>query len=328
MDKILEQVLRITPEPYTYITDQEVHQLLTAQPDKYYQFIKHALVDITHNKASIELPPKQIFSGATYQGDWRVMPCQFTRGKHVRKTVKLVGTNFEQRVISDQITVGKAFAIHPHDNHIMHIFEACLLSSARTGLCATLAVDLLASITSKITIIGCGRVAYYAALYITNICQVDDVYFYDTNKQRAENMVTALNNEIEKTNFHCLTTPHDVDTDIVIVATNSEQAILSPDDTNATLIISLGADTETQHELSNKWPQQATLFVDTKDSIRYGDLSAWQRNGLCSSDDLTDIFGLLRDDKMNKADDEQRVFISTGSALFDNLTIDYLISDM
>jgi len=85
-----------------------------------------------------------LFSDPGDAGDFRVMPCVVRRGGRVRKTIKVVGTNLAQQVVPGQITVGKALALHPVENFVTDLFEACLLSSARTGACAALALDLLA----------------------------------------------------------------------------------------------------------------------------------------------------------------------------------------
>ena len=87
-------------------------------------------------------------------------------------------------------------------------------------------------------------------------------------------------------------------------------------------MISVGADTDFQHELDPAWADMADLFVDTRDSARFGDLRKWLDDGLIGKEDMRDIFDILRND-INAT--RPRIFVSTGSALFDNLTAAYLV---
>ena len=87
--------------------------------------------------------------------------------------------------------------------------------------------------------------------------------------------------------------------------------------------MSLGADTDFQSELDPAWASVADIFVDTMDSARFGDLGAWLKAGLICEDRLVDLFGVISKGVERKG--RQRVFVSTGSALFDNLTIGYLL---
>jgi len=321
---LLQRVLRLSPEPFEYFTELDVHRALTEDPSGYFRFIKTGLADIAAGRVSLELPPKEIFQDNASGGDYRVMPCVVRKEGRAVKTVKIIGTNTQQLVVPDQITVGKAFAVHPSDNFVSHIFEACLLSSARTGICASLAVDLLAEKPNKISIIGGGRVGYYAALYVCAIAGATEIEICDLAGERAETTAAQLSLDVPNVIFSSTSFPHPATADVVILATTSKDAILAPPDTSASLVISLGADTDDQHELHQDWATSAKIFVDTIDSARYGDLRQWQHNNAISPDDLTDLFTLLRQPAM-KSTHQRRAFISTGSALFDNLTIAYIL---
>jgi ornithine cyclodeaminase/alanine dehydrogenase-like protein (mu-crystallin family) len=174
-DDLLQKVLRVTPEPYEYFSEKRIHDLLTERPLEYYRFVKDELTGIAEGRSELELPAKQVFSDPDAGSDFRVMPCVVRSTDKIIKTIKIVGTNTLQNIIPDQITVGKAFALHPKENFVSHIFEACLLSSARTGTCSTIAIDLLARTREKITIYGAGRVGYYAAFYAANLGNVSEV---------------------------------------------------------------------------------------------------------------------------------------------------------
>ncbi|PCH62999.1 MAG: hypothetical protein COC04_04910 [Gammaproteobacteria bacterium] len=321
---LLAEVFRLSGEPFSYINELNVHEALTKNPQEYYHFVKQRLENIALNKAEMEMPPKILFSDQDSDGDFRVMPCVIKDGNEVMKTVKLVGTNVIQQSVPDQITVGKACVFHPSENFITHIVEACLLSSARTAICAMLAVDFLADNRKKMTIIGAGRVGYYAAFYAAALGWTDDVVIHDTDKLRAEKCVSSLRSEFPKISFQASTRAALTGTDVLILCTTSSTPIYSTDDFKADLIISVGADIDSQRELDNSWAQAASLFVDSYDSARYGDIKAWTENNLIEANSMTDLFSLITGFKL--IDDKRpRIFVSTGTAFFDNITLSYLL---
>ncbi len=322
----LPGVLRTNPEPYGYLTEAEIHRLLTTDPGGYLTFVKEALHEIALGEASIELPPKQIFGDEEGGGDFRVMPCTVRRGGRTTKTVKLVGTNMAQNIVPDQITVGKAFAIHPEENFVSHIFESCLLSSARTGLCAALATKLLTDSPENLTVVGAGRVGFYSALYVAAATPtLRRISFFDLDRGRAQGAAESFKKDYgDRLEVAASGGVELGDTDVLVLATTSSRALCSPADTNAALVISLGADTDSQSELARGWATEARTYVDMVDSARYGDLKRWLEEGLLTPEELIDLPCLLRDGPGDTSG--RKVFISTGSALMDNLTIAYLLA--
>lgn len=325
-DVLLQKVLRISQEPYVYFDEQRVHRLLTENPSEYYRYMRDELADIAAGRTKLELPPKQIFSDPDSTSDFRVMPCVVRRPGNARKTVKLIGTNTLQQLVQDQITVGKAFVLHPEENFVSHIFEACLLSSARTGLCAAIAIDVLSRTRKKIAFVGAGRVGYYAAFYAAQLGGIDEITIFDNDYDRAQQTAELLTRQIPAVRFTALRESQQAgDADVLVLATTSTESICSPHGTNANLIISLGADTDYQRELDSAWAKVADIFVDTQDCARFGDLNSWQEEGLIDTSSLVDLFQLLRNRELRDTS-RPRVFVSTGSALFDNLTIGYLLT--
>jgi len=325
-DGMLQRVLRISPEPCTQFNDVDVHRLLTRDPAAYFNYVRDALGDIAHARAELELPAKQLFQDPGRSGDFRVMPCVFRRDGEVIKTVKLVGTNLVQEQVPDQITVGKACLLHPQENFVSHLFDACVLSSARTGLCAAQAVDLLARDTRRIVIVGAGRVGYYAAYYCASVLGAEQVTIMDVDQLQAQAACQLLTREVKGTEFSSVPLVEGDAADVAILATSSKTPVYHPDSLPAALVVSLGADADDQRELHTDCVNRSALFVDTLDSARYGDLRAWLEQGLIERGDLTDLFTVLKAPQALDQDG-QRVFVSTGSALFDNLTIAYLVSD-
>ncbi|MBX3665182.1 MAG: hypothetical protein KF834_05825 [Burkholderiales bacterium] len=319
-----QRVLRTSREPCLHVGDAEVHEALTRDPAGCFRHMLQALRDVAGGRLALELPPKQLFSDPGADSDFRIMPCVVRGNSRVTKTVKLVGTNIAQRTVPDQITVGKALVIDPEENFVTHIVDACLLSSARTGLCAAVAMHLLAPRRGRLTVIGSGRVGYYAALYAAGACGIRDIVFADREPARAAAAAAALSTRMPDCASRAGAMDALPDTDIVVLATTSDRALCAPPGWHAGLVISLGADIDHQSELDPAWAQTADIFVDTADSARFGDLRHWIARGLLAEKDLTDFGTLLRAGTAAE-NGRPRLFVSTGSALFDNLALDYLL---
>ena len=324
LDALEQHVLRTAAEPCAVITDAEVHRALTRDPCGYFRRLHESLRAIADGGLHVDMPPKQVFADPDGLADFRVMPCVVRGESGTTKSVKLVGTNIVQSTVPDQITVGKALVIDPVENYITHIVDACLLSSARTGLCAALAMHLLAARSAQLTVIGSGRVGYYAAFYAAAVCGVKHIDFVDREPARAAAATAALNARLS--GITCRATPLTelTATDVVVLATTSARPICSPPAWNASLVISLGADIDHQSELDAAWAGTADIYVDTMDSARFGDLKAWIAQDRLHPGSITDLIMLLQNG-VPAADDRCRLFIATGSALFDNLTLGYLL---
>jgi ornithine cyclodeaminase/alanine dehydrogenase-like protein (mu-crystallin family) len=321
---LFETVLRIHPEPLEYYDERRVHEMLTRDPGSYLDYLIRQLRGIAEGRIHLEMPPKQIFSAPHDDGDFRIMPCVVRDDAGIRKTVKIVGTNLRQSVVPDQITVGKSFVIHPDENFISHVFEACLLSSARTGACAALAASLLSTSLHRLTFIGAGRVSYYGAFYLASIGQVDQITFHDTDPNRATHAAQQLARQFPDIQCRGCSRDELGESDLLVLATTSTRPVYGPGDSPASLVISLGADTDSQRELDPGWARKGKFYVDTLDTARYGDLRAWIREGSIGLEDLTDLMTLLRQPELSKSA-QPRFFVSTGTALFDNLTMGYML---
>jgi ornithine cyclodeaminase/alanine dehydrogenase-like protein (mu-crystallin family) len=327
MSKTLYQdVLRIQPEPYEYLTEMQVHRALTRDPQQYFSHVLAALTEIAHGRAHIELPAKQIWADPRDGGDFRVMPCVVREHGAATKIVKIIGTNRRQRIVPDQITVGKALVLHPEENFVTHILEACLLSSARTGLCAALAIHLLADKVDSLAVIGSGRVGYYVAYYAAAVCKVKRIYLVDVLAGRAANAAAQLRSELGASEIIATTFDALAAIDVLALATTSLDAVCAPPAWGAQLVISLGADSDSQSELDPVWSKRAEIFVDTIDTLRFGDLAVWLKQALIVPDDVSDLLAVVGRNRDNAKSRKPRVFVSTGSALLDNLTIAYILS--
>jgi ornithine cyclodeaminase/alanine dehydrogenase-like protein (mu-crystallin family) len=267
------QVLRLSDEPGRHWSDRQVHNELTADPAGFIRFMTEGVRAVANGSAQIDMPPKQIFAEDDLEGDFRIMPCELRWGTRHWKTVKVVGTNNVQRIVPDKITVGKALVLHNEENFVTDVIDACILSSARTGACAAIGANALGAPRAHIAIVGSGRVGFYSALYLCAQGGVSKLVFHDAVAERAEHAALALSTLYPHIEIGARS--GEPDADLVVVATTSTQPFLHPDRTRAVTVISLGADTDEQRELDPAWMREADLFVESMDSLRYGDLKHW-----------------------------------------------------
>jgi ornithine cyclodeaminase/alanine dehydrogenase-like protein (mu-crystallin family) len=324
IDPELNQVLRINAEPYVFFDDARVHSALTDSPQGYLDHLLEALKAIAHGRADLELPPKAVFADPGERSDFRVMPCVVRFPDRVRKTVKIVGTNWPRRIVAGEISVGKAFALHSGENFIEAGFAACILSSARTGACAVTGLRLLMPDCRTLAIIGAGRVGYYTALYAATLPSIRRIEFADIDSRRAE----LAAEQIARQRPDLVTGCFDADDlssapDALVLATDSEQPLFDAAGHRPQVVISVGADTDWQRELGAAVLDHYAIFLDTPDSCHWGDLKRFEDEGRLRWRPMRDLQDLLRE---GKADRGPALFVSTGSALFDNLTIDYLLT--
>jgi len=323
LDQLEQAVLRVGEEPCRYHREADIHRALLADPDAYIGFVRAVLLALASGEAEMELPPKVLFTDSA-GGDFRVMPAVVRWGTESCSVVKVVGTNCRQQLVPDQITVGRAVALEQGEHFVSDLFEICLLSSIRTGLCAALAAELLAPESRQLVVYGAGRVGYYSALLVGRVVPIETLTVIDPVPGRAAACAALLKRQLPEVSLVALTAADPAPpADIVVLATDSRAAFCQPRESAGQLVISLGADCDEQSELGDGWPSQAEIFVDLSDSARFGDLKRWLQQGRIERGQLTDMMTLLRSGSPRAGG--QKLFVSTGSALFDNLTIAYLL---
>lgn len=184
-------------------------------------------------------------------------------------------------------------------------------------------MEQLAGSPRSFSVVGAGRVGYYAAFYLLALHSGATVALYDPTPGRAAQTAELLARQFPGAACGAAPTPVMNGIDVLVLATSSKAAFCSPDECDAPLVISVGADSDQQHELAPAWIGAADIYVDSLDSLNFGDLHQWLTAGSLRPSEITDLFHLLKAGPVNRK--ERAVFVSTGSALFDNVTISYII---
>ncbi|MBS0193707.1 MAG: hypothetical protein JSR34_05615 [Proteobacteria bacterium] len=293
-------------------------------PRAYLDYIDGAFERMAHGRFQVDLTPKQVLTDRHGDGDFRVMPCVSEADGVVCKTVKIVGTNLRRRTVPDQITVGRAFVMDAHENFISHTVDACLLSSARTGACAVTAIRRLRPCTEILALFGCGKVGFYTAVFALAGLGVRRLLLADTRPELAHALAAHLSQWNPEVSIEAVATDSALAAPVLVLATTSRTPVVAPGDTAAGLVVSLGADADDQSELDPGWAcaPDTTIYADTLDCLRFGDVRAWIASGMLPAERIRELLDAYRQPPSLSG---RTVFVSTGSALFDNLTLRYLL---
>ena len=326
---LVRQVLRLGEEPCLYFKESEIHDILFSEGVRFMDELKR-FYGLWHKKPEmVEMPPKKIFVTRGVAGDVRVMPCVVKGpGKRLIKAVKVIGTDIEQTIVKDKISVGKALLIHPKDNFVEAIFDVGALTSFRTAAATVLAHHYLAGPGGgKAGIIGAGRIGFYTLQLLHQWSGVREVLVEDPNSEHLARYLRAARCVFPKLKIReGLLSDLCTECGSIFLATTTRKPILS--ETNASqvgFISSIGADSNSQSELDPSILKDRRIFTDSKTSIHFADLKRWQDKGLVREGDLTELLEIAG---QKREKHHKTLFISTGIALHDALVCQFLFENL
>lgn len=314
---MLSNLLRLENEEHHYFKELQIHEILVNNTNKFMQCLLDFYKTWSTDPQLVTLPKKQVFESIEYKGDFRLMPCIINEKEPV-KSVKIIGTNEEQRTIKDKICVGKSMLIDPYDNHIFAMFDVAVLSSFRTAAISVLAYYLTNQAHEKVGIIGTGRIGFYTIYILHKWLNINNFYCNDISEQNIDNLqkligIYNLKINIEFTDKHAINQKCKA----VFLATDSKEAFFSINNANNfQFISSVGADASNLSEIDESLLKDRSVLVDSEQSTLLGDLKKWIDKKLLTKKNITELTELL----ILKPNLKQNIlFISTGIALQDAL---------
>ncbi len=277
-----------------YFQEDIIEKTLLENGPAYLEYVRERL---TEHALGLEawVKPKVIYDDPIHpnQGDIRSMTC-FTNKV---KVVKIISTN-PIRKKHFSISVGATLLLDYEENHPLAVFEATAMSGIRTAAMAIVGTQFAGYDLDDVLIIGRGRVGTYMMALLESLGHTPRTY-------------DLLD---ESTGFKM---PH-YKARVVFVATDSKKAFLFPENCEADFIVSVGADTHFNFELTPELiEQRGGLFVDCFDAKEVGDLH------LMHDPDIRGNIVHLYHAGQNK-NEPIRTLISVGSPLMDALTVEYL----
>ncbi len=318
------ELLRLEEEPCVSYSDVEIHDTLCHNVTAFMNYMENFYKIWQREDDLVELPQKQLFEVPYAEGDFRIMPC-LIHGDYRIKSVKIIGTNEENRTVHDKISVGKSFLIHPYDNYIHAMFDACVLSSFRTAAISVLAYKTVVSDTTNPTALtGTGRIGFYTALILHRYLDVQDFFCYDPNLQNRQNFEKLASLYLPDAQVHFLPLEKlGENANSLFVATNSHHAIFDKTSAEAfAFVSSVGADADNLSELDSSILANRTVVTDSRQSVMLGDLKRWQEKGLLSEANLVELKEIIGEENIRNK--EPFLFISTGIAVQDALTAQFI----
>jgi len=320
---LIQNLLRLEDEKHIHFNELQIHQVLVDNISEFMEHLKKFYQNWNTSTTLVHLPKKQIFQSTYARGDFRVMPCIINDDYNI-KSVKIIGTNEENRVIKDKICVGKSFLIHPYDNHIYAMFDVCVLSSFRTAAISVLAYQLLAtSSQSKVAIIGTGRIGFYTAFILSKWLGISHFYCNDISDANRKNFLELVAKYMPDVQIDFIEIDSIESTcESVFLATDSSKAILNAKNAKEIKFISsVGADADNLSELDESLLEGRVIVTDSHHSMMIGDLKVWEDQNIINQKSVLELSTLSH--KQN-IEIQKILFISTGIATQDALISQFI----
>ncbi len=315
------EFLRLQDEPCRHFSERKIHQLLMHNILAFMGCLERFYLAWASNGSMVEQPRKQLFTTEGLKGDLRVMPCVINRFEGALiKAVKVIGTNEEERLVTDKISVGKALLVDSTDNFVKGIFDVCALSSFRTAAISALAFKHSMPVTGmRVGIVGGGRVGFYTAKILSSWLGVEALSVADTDTGR----VLELRKILDPVVVHPSTLPEICnECDALFLSTNASSPLFdSAHAGSVNFISSVGADADNLSELDASLLEGRTLLSESRQNIAFGDMHRWQADGLLDEEQIVELREVIGKSAISA---QPVLFISTGTAVQDALVCNFL----
>lgn len=218
---------------------------------------------------------------------------------------------------------GVIMVCNADNGQVLAIMDSIEITIIRTGAATGVATKYLSRENSKVvTICGCGNQGIISLKAIMEVRDVQQVYAYDIDPDRAKEYADRLSRE-----FRCAITPignvkeGTLQSDIIVTCTPSRQPILFKEDVKrGTFIAAVGADNEHKHEIDVELLAASKVVVDiSEQSATTGDLHHAIEQGVVHISHIHAELGeIISGKKPGRTHAEEIiVFDSTGTGLQD-----------
>jgi alanine dehydrogenase len=192
------------------------------------------------------------------------------------------------------------------------------ITNARTGCIGGLAARDLANQPATLGVLGAGAQARWQIRAVAALTDLDSVRVYSPSDSREK---CAADLRTDGINVSAVDSPEAavVDASIVVTATTSAEPVFPTDAlSSGTLVIAVGAYSETTQELeSATFDRAARVFADIPEEVvETGDILATD----LSTNDLVPLSAVLEDETGRESTDEILVVESVGTAALDVAT--------
>ncbi len=239
------------------------------------------------------------------------------------KIVSVFPTNKSRNIPT---TTGQLILNDPETGKIIAIMEAGLITALRTAAVSAVATDLLAlKDANSLGLFGAGIQGRYHIHAISRVRPIENIFIYDTDRQKAEDLASHIESSIEKlSTINVADRPKDVVTrsKIIITATTARSPVFKGSDIlPQTHINAIGSFKPDVRELDDETVLRSIIYVDNRDSVltEAGDLIIPIKSGLISPDCIrSDLSELIKDKGRGRNnEDDITLFKSVGLAVED-----------
>ena len=326
-------ILRLPTEPCIHYPEMTVHREIMNGLCAFMDVLEDFYLAWAREDAAVTQPPKQVFCRPDVRGDWRVMSCAVERGgcssggvEGAIGAVKIIGTNEEERVIRDKISVGKALLLHPTDHHVEAVFDVAALSSFRTAAISALAFKYCGYRGDDLPgIIGAGRIGFYTAAILRQWTGLSRLLVHDVNGARGLEFAQIVGDRFGGTVRSVLLSDLCRHSDAIFLATTSSHPVVDGHlGRDARFISSVGADADNLSELAPNVLDGRLLVSESKQNIAMGDLRRWSAAGLIGPEHIRTLDAIVGAAAVGMRIEAPAVFVSTGTAVQDALICRFL----
>ena len=221
-------------------------------------------------------------------------------------------------------TIQGVISLHDASNgSVLALADSREITSLRTAAATAVAAKYLARDDAHtLTICGCGQQAHAQVRALSRVCDLDKVFTYDQNENRARQLALTLSDELGMsvtlvTNVREAMSKSDL---CITCTTSREPLLLRGDVVLGTFIAAVGADNPEKQELDPALMAASKIVVDVLDQCAVmGDLHhALDAHAVTRSDVHAELGEIISGKKPGRETRQEiTIFDSTGMALQD-----------
>jgi alanine dehydrogenase len=272
-----------------------------------------------------QMPPKPYLFYKAYNGDLRTMSsyCEQMDISAV-KVVNVHPDNPNRYFLPTIMAV--IVLIDPKNGFPLSIMGGTVITAMRTGAAGGLAAKYLSRKESRVlALIGAGVQAQTQLLATMKVREIEDVYVYDIQKEKAEEFSKRMREELE-INITSVETLEDAmkETDILTTITPSTIPIIKNEWINNGLHINaIGADAPGKEELDPTILRRSKVIIDDWEQASHsGEINVPLAKGVINKDmiwgEIGEVIAGLKEGRQSSK--EITIFDSTGLAVQDAAT--------
>lgn len=245
------------------------------------------------------------------------------------KGTKVLTLNLGNNKINKPTLQGVMLLNNPISGEIECILDGATVTAYRTGAVGATGIKYTSKDTCKnLGIIGTGVQGFYQALYACAVRNIENIYVYDMDKNKASEFVINLETILQNINIQVSDSTIELveKSEIIVTVTPSQKPVL-PDNENLLRgkhFVGIGSYKPSMREYPESiYKLVDKVYIDVEFAIEEsGDLTKPLEEGWLKKEDVETLYSGIVNKNINK--NSTTFYKSVGMALFDVLVADYI----